>query len=102
MVIAFILGLSAYNLWPFLGSGWFYGLIALEFVLLYFIFWLELTGKWKLVAQIFTMACLECLIDELFFDPAEIAINEYIGFGVIIVITFLLYGQSAEKREFRR
>lgn len=97
-VVAFICGLAAYNLRFWLWPGAFYHLIAVEFVLLYGLIWVYSTGTWRFVYQVFVLACLNSLIDEIFFDPTEIQINEYIGFIVIILIT-LIY---ASKKFFKR
>lgn len=101
-LVAFIIGLCAYNLWPLLGSKVFYTLIAVEFCVLYFIIWQTVTGKyWRLTMQAIFITCLSSLIDEIFFDPSKIGINEYVGFVVIVLTTFLVYGKSG-KREFKR
>lgn len=97
LVCGFICGVAAYSLRFWLWVDAFYHLIALEFVFLYGVIWLYATGKWKLVCQIFLLTCLNSLLDELFFDPTEITLNEYIGFGIIIITT-LLYAKKFFKR----
>lgn len=98
LVVAFLCGLSAYNLRFWLWKDAFYHLIAVEFVLLYGLIWLYATGVWRFICQVFLLACVNSLIDELFFDPSAIMINEYIGFGVIILITMFYAFKKLGKR----
>lgn len=91
LVSAFGCGLIAYNLWPFLGGQVFYKFTALEFVLLYYAAasWLPM-GIWKRIVFVFFLCATNSLLDELFFDPKAIDLNEYIGFAIIILTSFFL------------
>lgn len=102
LLFAFLSGLVAYNLWPFLGSKVFYVFIAVQIFLFSVITFLESRKTWKLIAQVIMLACLNSLIDELFFDPSQIDTNEYIGFGLIILTTIIFYGKGRKRRAFRR
>lgn len=94
LILAFMCGLAAYNLRFWLWEDAFYHLIAVEFVLLYGLIWSELKGTWRLISQVFFLACINSLVDELFFDPGKISVNEWAGFVLIIITTFLLYGKN--------
>lgn len=88
LIVAFSCGIIAYNLRFWLWEDAFYHFIALEFVLLYFLIWNEVESRiWSVVARTMALVCLDSLIDELFFDPTRISLNEYIGFVLIIIIT---------------
>ena len=44
-------------------------------------------GKWSLVAFVVFLSSLNALLDELFFNPNEVDLNEYIGFFLTILLT---------------
>jgi len=44
-------------------------------------------GKWSLVAFVVFLSSFNALLDELFFNPNEVDLNEYIGFFLTILLT---------------
>jgi hypothetical protein len=82
-----------YNVWPYAWHGFFYHCIAVALVLL---FW-ELIGA-GLWARLGLWFAVNNLLDELFFDPTKIAINEYIF--AIIITTFETWQATRKKINF--
>lgn len=87
-VLAFISALAAYtfpnSLWE---SGW-YHLIAFAFVGYTRCIYLTAKGNWSIMAFIVHLTAVNSFIDELFFNPLEIELNEYIAavlFAIIVV-----------------
>lgn len=78
--IALILFASGYALYPIMWHGFFYQAIATSFL---FLFWhLKPLG---LPAKIGFWFSVNALVDELFFDPTKINLNEYL-FGILIIL----------------
>lgn len=90
---AVILLIVGYNVWPYAWHGFFYQCIAVSLVLL---FWELLRNG--LFARLGLWFAVNNLVDELFFDPTEFAINEYIF--AILITTFELWQATQKKKSF--
>ncbi len=87
-VSAFLSVLAAYSfpesLWE---SGW-YHLVAFSFVGYTRCIYLLSKGNWSVIAFIVHLTAVNSFVDELFFNPLAIELNEYIAaalFAVIVV-----------------
>lgn len=89
MISGFICAFLAYSLYGVLWEDAFYHLTALAFMFYTLTIYLQSVVKNSLVAFIIFAAALNNVIDEFFFDPQIIAVNEYIGFVIIIFITII-------------
>lgn len=89
LVTGFISAFLAYSLYKSLWQGAFYDLTALAFVCYTYVIYRLSKGKWSLLSFVIFLTTLNSFIDELFFDPTSLCINEYIGFVLTIIITHL-------------
>lgn len=87
--IATALIIAAYTFLPILPKGWFYILTALAFVGFLRALYLQTTGKWSLAVFVVWLLSINNLADELWFDPKEMDWNEWTGFFLIILITWI-------------
>ena len=87
LLLGFISAFSAYTFYDLLWANAFYHLSALAFCFYTFTIYLLSSGKWSLLAFVVFLTCLNAFIDELFFEPEKIEVNEYIAFALIIVIS---------------
>lgn len=92
-VICILIAVVGFNLWPFFGKGFFYKALALHFIFTY-------VTAYRLARQLTPVSvfCIKGmlvgvalafsnLLDEAFFDPTKIQVNEYItGYVVLMVI----------------
>lgn len=85
-----ILFSSAYAIWPLAWEDFFYQAIAASFM---FLFWHLSEKYWQ--AKIGFWFAVNALVDELFFDPTRISLNEYI-FGLI---TIIVLWQAHQKKQ---
>lgn len=89
LMAAFSLGFAAYNFRDYLWDYSYYHLTALEFVVLYFIIFLETKpGWWRVTAKSMCVICIVSFFDE-FKLPESFRIQEYIGGLVIVLISIV-------------
>lgn len=94
-VLCVVVAIIGFNLWPFLGKGFFYKALAMHFTLTY-------TTAYRLARQVGppdivptkAMLCgvalsFSNLLDEFYFDPTAIQVNEYVAALVVIAIIVL-------------
>ncbi len=93
------IAVSACTFFPLLWKHAYYHLMAVAHVLLWW-FIMRVTQRHK-VAQIGFWFSVNALIDELFFDPAKIGINEYI-FAVVILFLIILRKHKSNGTDTRR
>jgi hypothetical protein len=67
----------------------YYKLIAITISCYTYVIYGLVKGKWSIVALVIFLTALNSLVDELFFNPTIISINEYIGFSIIILLAYL-------------
>lgn len=111
--ITFVLSIINHSFWSFIKEAWdiriFHPTNALTFVgYLYIIY--EFTKRacnvddrfhsLLLWAEIALGAAVSNLLDEMFFDPTKLGINEYISFALIIAYT--IYNDKRRKNSVRR
>lgn len=91
LISAIIVLVVGYNLWPIAWGEFFYQANAFGYLLLFTLIKYGISGGriFKVMANIGFWFSVNNLLDELFFDPKKILINEYI-FAVIIIITSIL------------
>lgn len=77
---------AAYSFYPILWDSAFYHLTAFGFIGYTRALYLQTIGRWSLVAFTVWLTCVNAFIDELFFDPQRLDVNEYIAFALIIFI----------------
>lgn len=87
LILSFIVSLVTYTFWApikeYTGIPIFYVGTAMAFVGYTFVLW----RKWKNVwTEIVLAATTNSLIDELFFDPTEFEINEYLLFLIVVIL----------------
>jgi hypothetical protein len=87
--IATVLIIAAYTFLPILPKGVFYILTALAFVGFLRSLYLQTKGIWSLAVFVVWLLSCNNLSDELFFNPKEMDWNEWIGFLLIILITWI-------------
>jgi len=85
--IGFLCAFIGYSFHSLLWDGAFYHLTSLAFVLFLLRIYLKSTGKDSLLAFVVLATSVNSFIDEIFFNPKLIELNEYIGFLLIIIIT---------------
>ena len=89
LIVGYVISLiMAYSFHPYLWDYAFYHLTALAFVFLTRIVWILLHGSWGLVALVMHVTAINNLLDELFFNPLVIDINEYLTLFVSIIIIY--------------
>ena len=95
----FVLAVSTYSFWGYVkqltGISVFYYGTCLSFVgytLVIKLLFIELSKYQKglnkiiIFASVVNMVCLNSLIDEVFYDPQKIGVNEYVGFFICIAL----------------
>jgi hypothetical protein len=92
MVIgAFITMLAAYSFWPHWGYHVYDIGMAIGIMLLVWSIHLSATGWYRKFSLGFLVLCMSNVVDEFFFDPTEIQINEYIAASLILLIIVFEY-----------
>jgi hypothetical protein len=86
--LGFFSALLAYS-WKGLSIQCFDCIIAFVFVCYTRVIYLQSHGIWSLMAFIVWLTTVSSLLDELFFDPTKFDINEYIGFALTIIVTYI-------------
>ena len=102
LLMGFISALGAYSFYEFVKPIWdgcFYHLIAFAFFCYTRVIFLgvrsptalklALSGSWKIPVLIIHLSTISALFDELYCDPKKLEINEYISFGIMIVIVLI-------------
>lgn len=102
LLLGFISALSAYSFYEVLKPVWdkcFYMLTCVSFVSYTRVIYLTLkyphvvkvafSGYWKIIGLVIHLSTINALLDELFFNPKEIGINEYLAF--VSMIGIVLY-----------
>tara|TARA_R110000787_G_scaffold28999_2_gene78955 strand:- start:570 stop:905 length:336 start_codon:yes stop_codon:yes gene_type:complete len=102
LIISFIVAFISYSFWrdlkdafdiqifykglslSFVGYTYVIYLFAKDYKKRYFVFW----------SKIVFLTAVNSLVDELLFDPTKLQINEYIGFILTIIITYLDHGRN--------
>lgn len=110
--ITFVIAFFVYSFWEYIkenfGFRLFYPGIALCFVgytyVIYSLFKRLSKFEKKLnkiisVSYIIFLSTINNFIDELFFDPTKIELNEYIGFIIIILITFYNERNESDRKK---
>ena len=100
-VVGFVCAIAAYSFWPYLWKRSFYHFIAISFTgytgAFYFLVKIlieevhthrRLLNRLSVSAFIIFLSALNSVLDEFFFDPKEIDINEYIAF---VLFAFIVY-----------
>lgn len=83
--------------WPVIGESiYYYGDAVFKVVILY-VWSKKMLGGWKVVFDIFYLQAISNLIDEIWFNPEAIEVNEYIGFGIVILISIIKYKRNESK-----
>lgn len=112
-IITFILAVFTYSFWfPIkqqTGLRIFYPFTALMFLGYTYVIHLLFKkiyskGKRNFIvpfSRVVYLTTVNNLIDEIFFNPREIGLNEYIGFLVIVLISFYNYYKN-ERNDFGR
>jgi uncharacterized membrane protein len=95
-IVGFICAFLAYTVHPCLWHGAFYHLISFAFVGYTRALYLQTKGDWSLAVFVVWLTCINSFLDEMFFDPKEMQLNEYLGFLVIILIT------TVQRKRWRR
>ena len=103
VLAANIVFLAAFAFWPILWEGAFYQLMAAGIFLL---FWqLEATAKHGTYLQLFSTIgfwlSLNNLLDELFFDPKAVSVNEYLVALVIVIASIKFFRNGRQQSRFR-
>ena len=102
LLMGFISALGAYSFYEFLKPVWdgcFYHLIAFAFFCYTRVIFLgaksptalksALSRNWKIPVLIIHLSTVSALFDEMYFNPQKLEINEYISFGIMIVIVLI-------------
>lgn len=94
-VMCIVIAIIGFNLWPFFGKGFFYRALAVHFIWTYALCY-RLALRMSTVDVFCSKAVLigvvlsfSNLIDECYFDPKKIEINEYFALFVIVLIMAL-------------
>lgn len=103
VLAANIIFVLAFTFWRFLWEGAFYQLMAAGVFLL---FWeLEATAKHGSYLQLFSTIgfwlSLNNLLDELFFDPKAVSVNEWIVALVIVIASIKFFRNGRQQSRFR-
>ena len=93
LTLGFISSMVAYTLFPFMWKDAFYHLTAFSFVSYTRVIYLQTNGNWSIYAFIVWLATVNSFMDELFFDPKIIELNDYIGFTIMVLVV-LKYKQK--------
>ena len=114
LIATFIIAFITYSFWEIVkektGVSIFYGGISLCFVgytyTIYLLFQRLADNNKKLtnaisIAYVVYLAAFNSLIDELLFDPTKLQLNEYIGFVIIIILTYY-NGKQYDRRRKKR
>lgn len=116
IISSFLISILTYNLWGYIKLEYnisiFYTGIALSFLLYSYTIsetlkYLhkkeEISIRYVIFSEIGLTACISNLIDELFFDPTKIEINEYITFllGTVLIIIINLQFKNGNRRKRR-
>ena len=81
--------ICAYQLHPYFYKGFFYHATAFSFVCFLHSLYRQAKGTWSLIAFVVLMLSINNCIDELFFDPTEVDLNEWVSFGIIVLIVYI-------------
>lgn len=109
LIITFVIAVLTYSFWSAIKEKYnvqvFYIGTSLAFVGYTYVIWL-LTNQLKrfdkryfnfsLFAYVVYNTALNSLVDELFFDPTRLEINEYVGFLAIVCTAYYKYFKHAE------
>lgn len=94
LIVSLILSISAYTCWGFMWSGFYYQAMAVS-ILLWMVIIRDLsTGFLKKIATIGMWLAVSNLLDEVFFDPKAIQVNEYVFALIVIIITLKKKGNA--------
>lgn len=98
VLIAFAVWMLSYNLWWVFDNYAIYDLgVAITIFLLILSIHLSAEGKYRLFSLGFTCIAGSNVIDELFFDPTIIDINEYISAFIIMFSVIWIYLRNANR-----
>ena len=86
LTLGFISSMIAYTIFPFIWSGAWYDLTAFSFVSYTRVIYLQTHGNWSIYAFIVWLTTVNTFMDELFFNPEIIELNEYAGFTIMVLI----------------
>lgn len=93
--IATLISVITYMFWNFLPKGSFYlGNALFIFLVCVYIFYFDRKSFIKFV--LFSLS-LNNLFDELFFNPAELGINEMFLFAFVLVIGYFKHNKKCQK-----
>ena len=95
--LGFLCAFAAYSLHQVLWESAFYHLISFAFLFYTLNLYILSKGSDSLVAFVIFSTVLNSTVDEMFFDPTTVDINEYIGFLMIIAITVMFKGRWLRK-----
>lgn len=88
-ILSFVAIIMAYTFHPFLWDYAFYHLTALTFVLLTRLVWkLTIDSRYRLVALVMHITAINNLLDEIFFNPTKIDLNEYLTLIITIIVVY--------------
>jgi hypothetical protein len=99
LILGFFSAVFAYSFYGNLWDGAWYDLTALSFFCYTRVIYNESRGKWSLYAFIIHLTTVSALLDEWFFDPTKIEINEYIGFIIMVIIVMKFKGKWMKSEE---
>ena len=92
LYIAFIISVLTYYLWCFLPKGTYY--IGNAIFIFLIILYIYLKNRKSTICFVLFFASLNNLLDELFFEPQKIGLNEYL----ILIVVIFLFIKNARKR----
>lgn len=95
-VLGFISAVAGYSFWSHLWDNAFYQLVSFAFMCYTRALYLQTKGDWSIAVFVVWLTCLNSFLDEIFFNPKEMELNEYLGFLVIVLIT------TAQRKRWRR
>jgi hypothetical protein len=87
-LLGFITKVFCDTIFPLLWDDAWYHLTAFSFVCYLRVIYLMSHGVLSVIVFIAWLTSINALLDELFFDPSAIELNEYIGFIIMILIVF--------------
>ncbi len=95
VVFCILLSLLGFTFWPFFYKGFFYQMLALHFIFSYVTSYRmarhvgdrdPFAAKGLLIGLVLSF---NNLLDEVFFEPTKIQVNEFVAGYVLLIIMFL-------------
>lgn len=99
--MAFVTLILTYNIWGLFEDYHIYDIgMAISIMFLVWSIHLSANGLYRIFSLAFLLICMSNVIDELFFDPTRVSVNEYISATIILITVLYLYRRNARQGNY--